>query len=283
MENREQEIGNGKPRRMAGFLFAVLGSRFSRPSSWVPVLLLAFLLCSACIARYIRLEEKGLTCVEALRVAVDAVRRMNYSITEYTKATPGSPGMIVASRQEGTRKQGLVVRVYCTTQGSEVEAETDQGGIAQLSVTNEFRRSFEVAAANRPPPRPAPEHGVDVLMTLERDAANLGADLSALSVLPVAVRITNHTPRVYRFRVAGVMLQTASGERVPPLALKDVTAQLSADAAQTVRQKVLTDRTVEANEELSGFLLFPFKSYVRARVELTDRASDETEGFSIEF
>lgn len=245
---------------------------------------LTLLFSSGCIARYIRMQEKGLTCVEALRVAVDAVRRMNYTITEYTKATPGSPGMIVASREQGTSKQGLVVRVYCTMQGSEVEAETDQGGVAQLSFTNDFRRSFEAAAASRRPPRPAAEHGVDVLMTPERGAAEgLGVDLGSIGVLPVAVRITNHTARAYRFRVAGVVLQAASGERVPPLALQDVTSQLSGDAAQTVHQKVLTDRTIEPNEELTGFLLFPFKSYTRARVDLIDRASDETEGFSIEF
>jgi hypothetical protein len=244
---------------------------------------LALLLSSGCIARYIRMAEKGMTCVEAQRLAVDTVRRMNYEVTEYSKATPGSPGMIVASRQEGLKKQGLVVRVYCTMQGSEIEAQSDQGGLSQLNFTNEFRRSFEAAAASRPPPRPAAEEGVDVLLTPERDVAGLDVDLSAIAVLPLSVRITNHTARAYRFRASGVVLQTAAGERVSPLALKKVTAQLSGDAAQGLRQNALTDHTIDPGEQLTGFLFFPFKSYTRARVELIDRASDEAEGFTIEF
>ena len=48
------------------------------------------------------------------------------------------------------------------------------------------------------------------------------------------------------------------------------------------RVRVLDSR-IKPGETVSGFLLFPFKSFVRARVVLIDRASDEPEGFSIEF
>jgi hypothetical protein len=267
--------------RAAGCRFPIFEPSLLKPAN----LLLAFalLVSSGCIARYIRMEEKGMTCVEAQRVAVDTVRRMNYEVNDYLKAAPGSPGMIVALRQEGTKKEELVVRVYCTTQGSEVEAQTDQSGLGQLGFTNEFRRSFEAVAANRAPPRPAAEQGVDVLMTPERSGGDLGVDLSSVGVLPVSVRITNHTARTYRFRVAGVVLQTDDGARVRPLATQDVIAKLAGDDAQTVRQKVLTDHKIEAGAELTGFLFFPFQSYARARVELIDLASDESEGFSIEF
>jgi hypothetical protein len=240
---------------------------------------------SGCVGRYIRMEEKGLTCVDAQRIAVEAVRRMNYTITDFTKAAPGAPGVIVGSRAVGTNKQGLLVQVFCTTQGAEVEAKSDQGGLAQLDFSSEFRRSFEVAAANRAPPRPAAEHGVDVLMTPERGSRseNLGADVSHIGVLAVAVRITNHTDRIYGFRPSDVRLQTGDGERVKPLAARDVASQLDADAATIVRDKALADRDIASNETLSGFLFFPFKPYTRARVELTDRSTDETEGFAIEF
>ena len=40
---------------------------------------------------------------------------------------------------------------------------------------------------------------------------------------------------------------------------------------------------VMEGETLMGVLFFPFKTYTRARVELTDRTSDEQEGFAIEF
>jgi hypothetical protein len=241
------------------------------------------LLCSGCIARYVRIADPGLTCVEAHRVAIEAVRRMGYTVTEATKAAPGFPGMIVAARETGTRTEGLLVRVFCTVQGAEVEAKTDQGGFAQLSINNEFRHSFEAAAANRAPPRPAAASGVDVLITPERgsELSALGLDLSA--VLPVSVRITNRTARVYDFRAAGVRLQTAEGERVAPLAVADFAAHLPAEAAQSLRDKVLTDRDIAPDATLTGLLLFPLKSYTRARIELIDRASNETEGFAIEF
>jgi hypothetical protein len=242
------------------------------------------LLGAGCVARYVRVAEKGLTCMEAHHVAIDAVRRMGYTITEATKATPGSPGTIIASRAVGTTAQGLLVRVFCTSQGAEVQATTDQGGLVQLSFSTDFQRNFQAAAATKVPPRRATESGVDVLVTPERGAAgNVDVDVSHLGVLPVSVRITNHTTRAYGFRAAGVVLQTIDGERVAPLAVTEIAKQLDADAAAALRQKVVADGTIAPNETLTGVLLFSYKAYVRARVELIDRESNESEGFSIEF
>ncbi len=254
-------------------------------SLWAFSVQLLLFFCSGCVARHVLLSEKGLTCVEAQRIAIATVRRMGYTITESTKATPGAPGMIIASREEGTRKRGLMVSVVCTTMGAEVEAQSDQGGLADLNFASEFRRNFEAATINRPPPRPPAESGVDVLLTPERgsNVADFGVDLSAAGVLPVSVRITNRTPRTYRFRVKGVRLQTAAGERVAPLGTDRIAAQAGSDAASALQQKALRDRDIGPNETLTGFLFFPFNAYARARVELIDRQSDESEGFSIEF
>jgi len=244
---------------------------------------LVVLTSSGCIARYVRLAEKGLTCVEAQHIAVQAVARMGYTISETTKATPASPGIIVGSREEGLNKHGILVQVFCTTQGAEVEAKSDQGGLSELSFANDFRRSFEAVTANRPPPRPPAESGVDVLLTPEHNVEGLDIDLITLGILPVSVRITNHTARDYRFRAAGVLLQTDSGERVAHLTVANFAKQLTTDAAATLRQKALEGGTIAPNETLTGLLFFPFKAYARARVELIDRASDESEGFTIEF
>jgi len=258
-----------------------------RMRTWVivGVLVSALLLSGGCVGRYIRMEEKGLTCVDAGSIAIAAVRRMGYTITETSKAALGAPGVIVAERMVGTSKQGLLVQVFCTVQGTEVEAKSDQGGLTQLDFSNEFRRSFDAAAANQAPPRAPAAHGVDVLMTPERgvNTAALGVDVIHIGVLAVAVRITNHTDGTYGFRPADVCLQTGEGDRVTPLGVNDVAAQLDADAAKVVHDKALTGRDIAPNETLAGFLFFPFKPYTRARVELTDRATDETEGFAIEF
>jgi hypothetical protein len=253
----------------------------SRSGLWLSAFSLSLLFCS-CVARHITLSEKGLTCVEAQRIAIDTVRRMAYTINETTQATPGTPGVIIASRTDGTHTRNLMVSVTCTTLGAQVEAKSDQTGLSDLDFSSEFRRTFEAATVNRPPPRPPAESGVDVLLTPERSVPDVSADLATAGILPVSVRITNHTARAYRFRVKGVRLRSASGERVAPLGNDALTAKLGA-AAAALRKQAVHDDDIAPDATLTGFLFFPFNSYSRARVELIDKQSDEAEGFSIEF
>lgn len=253
----------------------------TRRTLWLALLACS---CAACVARHVRIQERGLTCTEAQRIAVAAVQRMGYTISETTKASPGAPGMIVAAHAVGTSTHMMMVSIFCTSQGTEVEAKSDEGGLGQLAFPAEFRRSFAAAAANQPPPRAAAASGLDVLVAPEHgDPSKLGVDFSSLGVLPVSLRITNRTSRTYRFSVDGVVLQTLDGERVDALPLTELLPRVSTDAAATLRQKAAADGDIKANETLTGLLFFPFKAYTRARVELTDLSSDESEGFSIEF
>ncbi len=248
------------------------------------VCLVALLVGSGCMGRYIRMDEKGLTCSEAFQIAIAAVRRLNYTVDTATRPTPGSPGVIAATHTQGAARQGLMVQIFCTTLGASVEAKTENSGLADLNFPAEFRHSFETAAANRAPERPAAENGLDVLVTPARgNVPELGVDVSSIGVLPVAVRVSNHSTRVYGFRVRDVVLNTEDGERTKPLGLTSVSAQLSPAHAETLRQKALFDRDIPAGETMTGFLFFPFKAYASARVVLVDRASDEPEGFSIDF
>ena len=255
-------------------------SRRRAPGFWLSAFSLPLLL-YGCVARHVTLSEKGLTCAEAQRLAIDTVRRMGYTITESTNATPGTPGVIVGSRTEGTDTRGVMVSVACTTLGAEVEAKSDQTGLTDLNFSSEFRRNFEAATVNRPPPRPAAESGVDVLLTPERGGGF--GDLSTAGILPVSVRITNHTPRAYRFQVKGVRLQTSNGERVGALGSDALAKQLGSETAGTLQKKSVHDEDVKPNETLTGLLFFPFNSYTRARVELIDKQSGEAEGFALEF
>jgi hypothetical protein len=240
---------------------------------------------SGCAARAIRFAEKGMTCAEANHVAIAAVQRMGYMVTDATKPSPGVPGVITAARTEGTSTRGLLVQVFCTTLGVEIEAKTDQGGVEQLSFPSEFKRSFEAAAANRAPPRAAAASGLDVLLTPERASGSpeLAVDLTGHDVLPVNVRITNRSARTYRFREKKVVLRSADGKRVKPLPVADVAARLGADTGGIVRQKHLGDQDINPDQTLTGFLFFPFAPYASAHVVLIDRDSGEPEGFSIEF
>jgi len=248
------------------------------------LLCLALLVAPGCAARYIRMDEKGLTCSEAYQIAINAVRRMNYTVDSATKPTPGAPGVITGTHTEGAATQGLMVQIFCTQLGTSIEAKTENGGLADFNFPNEFRRSFETAAAAHAPERPPAEHGLDVMVTpLRGGADSLGVDLGRIGVLPVSVRISNHSARVYAFHVKDVVLNTEDGERAKPLGVQKVSAQLSAADADTLRRQALGDRDIPAGDTMSGFLFFPFNAYASARVVLTDRASDEPEGFSIEF
>ena len=244
----------------------------------------ALLLCAGCIARYVRIEQKGLTCGEAQQIAIETVHKLGYHIDDVSKPGLNAPGMIAASREEGTDKRSMLVQVFCTTAGAAVEAKAEGGGLAEFSLPSEFKRTFETAAATRPPVRAPAEKGLDVLLTPERgNVAAVGVDLNDLGILPVSVRITNNTPRTYHFTTREVVLQTADGDRVEPSSVASISAQLPPASVDALRQKTLADRDIHPNETVNGLLLFPFNAYARARVVLIDRASDEPEGFSIEF
>jgi hypothetical protein len=259
-------------------------SRPALPATTVAIGLAALLGGSGCVARYIRMDEKGLTCTEAQRIAIVAVRRMNYTIDSVTKPTPGAPGVITATRTDGATTKGLMVQVFCTTMGASIAATSENGGLADLNFPAEFRRSFETAAATRAPERPPAASGLDVLVTPARGSTpDLGVDVGSLGVLPVSVRISNRSARTYGFHVKDVVLKTDDGERAQPLGISSISAQLSPADGDRLRQKALGNCDIPAGETATGFLFFPFKAYTGARVVLIDRASDEPEGFSIEF
>ncbi len=240
---------------------------------------------ASCGARFLKFEEKGITCTEAQSLAIKAVRKMGYTIGETMKPLPGTPGVIRASRTLGSSRQGIFVQVFCTLLGAEVEAKTEEGGFTQLNFASDFRRAYESAVASKPPERAAAAEGLDVTVTSERGSGStaLPVDLSNQGVFPTNVRISNNTSRTYNLRVEDIVLITTTGEKVKPLALDKVTLGIEAQAAATVRQQALANSRVPAHAVVSGFLFYPMLPYVRARATLTDAADDEPEGFSIDF
>ena len=257
---------------------------WKRPSRAFGLLSVAFitLFSSGCIGRHVLITQPGITCLEAQRLAIEAVRRMGYTVTDSTKPTPGTPGKLVASRGEGEDQRGMLVTVTCTRLGAEVEAQAE-GTVASAGTATEFQRTFQTVVANRPPPRAAAATGLDVILTPEPTGVDLGADVRVAEVLPVSVRISNRTPRRYQFRVEDAVLVTADGKTARPLDATTVASRLSPEAASAVQRSALHDQDVIPNSEITGYLFYPLSSYSRARVELLEPESQESEGFSIEF
>jgi hypothetical protein len=244
------------------------------------MLLLLAGLVPAC-GRHVLISQPGMTCVEAYRLAAQTVTRMGYVVGETVRPTPGTPGLIVASRGGGQEAPSMLVTVTCTRLGADIAASAEEAGLMTASAS-EFKRTFQAVVANRPPPRAPASSGLDVLLTPEPDAAGLGADLGRAGVLAVRMRLSNQTPRLYDFRVRDVSLRTTSGEVVSPLSKSDVIARFPAGSI-VVEQQGLRDQKLAPGTDVSGYLFFPLDTYTRARVELVDTESDEAEGFAIDF
>lgn len=254
---------------------------------WRGTFLLVALLGVGCGARFIRFQEKGMTCTQAQSLATRAVHKMGYAIDETVKPLPGFPGIIRASMPAppGSDKQKMFVQVFCTSMGAEIEARSEDGGLQQLGFASDFRRAFDKVVAAQPPARVAVAQGLDVIVTPQsgKGSAELSVDLSKHGLFPVQVRISNHTTRTYELKTKNVMLQTTGGEKVRSTSLEEVVRDLDPEAAAQVRGKLLAGGVIAPEAAVDGLLFFPFKPYVRARITLTDVADGEPEGFSIDF
>lgn len=244
----------------------------------------ALLLGSGCAGRYVRMEQKGMTCTQALQSATGAIQKMGYTITGTAPPAPGNPGMVTGERVLAANVHRILVQVFCTSLGAEVAASVEGGLIDHLNFQSDFRAAFNEVAQARPPIRKIASVGVDVLVIPDRVTGNdLGIDFSGTGVLPVKVQIANNTTRSYRFESADLVLQQADGQRVHPFTLTELAARVSLPVADTGRLPSLQGGILAPQQTVSGYLYYPFGGYVRARFSLTDLESEETEGFWIEF
>jgi hypothetical protein len=237
-----------------------------------------------CAVRQVHLDEKGMTCTEAQSLAVAAVDKMGYTVKASTKPSATAPGMVTGERVIGTGNiHRVLVQVFCTSIGAEVEAKVEGGAIDNLSFGNDFKEAFKNVATVRRPVRETAQGAVDVLVVPERPSNNqLGVDFTGTGILPVSIRVTNHSPRRYRFKVSGVVLQQADKRRVNALAWSEISGMVLPAAAAGLEAKLVSDVVLSPGDALAGYLYFRFGGYVSARVTLVDIESKEDEGFFIE-
>jgi hypothetical protein len=258
----------------------------------------ALALLSACAAGLSRshASQAGMPCSEAEGVASAALVRLGYTADVTTAPRAGAPGTVVGHRvadwnpysSETGPTYTVTVTITCSNQGAQFDAVTDEPVPESLSFKSDFAGLVEKVSARRPTTRPAVDHaetglviGVEPLRGGDA-AAEFGSGLSAAGITPVRLKLDNRTDRTYRFAAARVQLVTQEGERVEPLADGSL-AQVPADLRATMRQKQIGDGQLTPHAVLSGFLYFPASAYRRATLVLIDEATDEEEGFSVEF
>jgi hypothetical protein len=248
-------------------------------------------------ARAARVAEPMVTCAEATQSAVDAVRRLGYTVTDVKRATAEEPGLVLGVRELGFTAANPVaggqntikVRVTCSDAGSSFEAVSDEGGLAQLNFPSRFSSILkkEVSTKRQRQTRPAePARGLVLTMEPQRSAeamAEFGVDLPAAGVTPVKLEINNRSDRSYAFDSSQVTLVTTQGRREKSMSIDAVVAKLAGEQVARLRARVIADGEIAPGALRGGYLFFPASTYRRARVVLMDIESDEPEGFSIAF
>jgi hypothetical protein len=272
-------------------------------------LLCALAACTPPIRQF-DLNNRPLTCEQANDYTLRTLQAMGFTVTAFQPAAIGRPGRLRGTREErGT--QNVTVDVTCNGKTVDIDASEDGKFLGRLEFKRGFYLSFtgiaQAAAVTEAEQRAAALHpaaerkgaGLRVLIEPVRGQAaklDFDLDLAAAGVLPVRITITNGTSRTYRFDSADIVLMQKDGTRVHPLSLDDtaqrvVTAPRAADAAppdsqtltEQLREHALSGDTIAATQSVKGYLFFPLAPYVKGRVSLEDQATEESEGFVVEF
>ncbi|HXQ22700.1 MAG TPA: hypothetical protein VN812_13570 [Candidatus Acidoferrales bacterium] len=278
------------------------------------VLLLAVAACTPPIRQF-DLNDQRLTCQEANDYAFHTLQSMGFAITAFDPASVGHPGQVRGTRTEAHTTQSVTVTVTCTGTLADLDASEDGKLLGQL----EFKRAFylgltgfaaqhalsakNTAAEAERPLEEKKEKGLQVML---EPVQGLGSkldfdlDLAAGGVLPVRVTIKNVTGRTYALDPTDVVLAQKDGTRVRPITVADA-AQRVADAlrqkasgsdakpldaaaiVQRLQARLLTSRSAAASQTVTGYLFFPLAQYTKGRITLEDQATEEEEGFVVEF
>lgn len=254
-----------------------------------------------------RLRDVGVSCEEANRYSLDAMKAMGFALSAYEPATPGRDGVLKGSRKlpgASGEQQAATVTIRCRPTGATIDVAED-GRLRAAELERGFYYSFvslRSMAAAQGTAAPAPKAN-DLKIVVEpvpgpESKLDFGLDLAAAGVLPVRVRVGNRTTRRYRLDTDEVRLVRVDRERTAPLSAAEAAARVSAArgpdgqpvtslaagaVAGRLEQKALPGGDLEPGSERDGFLYFPLADYVRARVVATDVDSGESEGVAVEF
>jgi len=264
--------------------------------------------------RQFELTDRPLDCKQANRYAYFTLRSMGFSLVGLEPATVDHPGAMRGYRKSETGTETATVAITCHQNGSaDISASQDNTFLGQVEFKRGFYMSFtgvvsqeegQAAETQAEAARPFEEKQRKGLQVWLRPVPGLGSkldfnlDLDAGGVLPVLVTVNNVTLRTYKMEPNDVWLIGNDGSRVEPLALRDAAQRVAAAAAkqakrdtaptvaavsQELESHLFTARSVPPKQRLSGYLYYPVAAYAKGRVVLEDAASEESEGFVVEF
>jgi hypothetical protein len=280
----------------------------------LPLLLAA---CSPPVKQY-ELNDQPLSCDEGNRFAYATARAMGFNVLEFSPATPSTPGNLRGWRKwqgSASGQQRIAVRISCSPTGTTIDANEDGAMLAQVDIKRGFHHAFTNIVSMRAADEemqeqidagtaPASQQRRDLQIVIEpvrghESKLDFDVDLAAGGILPLRVRVNNHTARTYEIDPAATRLTATDRKRVSPLSPAQAgerlagargadggkaPADLSAQAiGERLRAKLFSTTTVRPGEKASGYLYFPLAEYHRGRVVVVEKESGESEGFLVEF
>jgi hypothetical protein len=219
-------------------------------------------------------------CEQGNRISRLAVERRGFSVTEFTPAAIGKPG-IVKGKKDGEKLAAITISCE-PNQNVTMETSMD-GPLARhkdfyITISNFYQgfyamfkgeRSMAVAEA-----LPASDNQMHVAMKpLSGTEMKIAFGTESKTYVPVQIEIANHTKRSYQLDVAQVMLLSPIGARVKPLT----------EAKGGFPAQALVNQTIAPGTSVKGYLYYPAGSYTGARGSFIEEKSQEREGFDVQF
>jgi len=257
-------------------------------------------------------RRSNLSCDDANRYAFDSMRSLGYLVGQFRPAKVGAPGVIKAEKPTGRGgTDHVTVEIKCEGNGIEAFGSKDEG---LLKEDMTFSRGFFLAFTG------LADHATENAEWREKETGgttsggakfdirpqiglesklDFGEDLASGGILAVKVKIQNGSTITYKLDPAAIELRNAKDDSVSQIPLAAAASALakasSTDAGPgapppdparmeaLLRERALAPRTLHPGDQAEGFVYFPTGTYVRARANLVDTATDESEGFLVEF
>lgn len=257
-------------------------------------------------------RRSNLSCDDANRYAFDSMRSLGYLVGQFRPAKVGAPGVIKAEKPTGRGgTDHVTVEIKCEGNSIEAFGSKDEG---LLKEDMTFSRGFFLAFTG------LADHATDNAAWREKETGgttsggakfdirpqiglesklDFGEDLASGGIVAVKVKIQNGSNITYKLDPAAIELRNAKDDSVSQIPLAAAASALakasSADAGAgapppdparmeaLLRERALAPRTLRPGDQAEGFVYFPTGTYVRARANLIDTATDESEGFLVEF
>ncbi len=256
-------------------------------------------------------RRANLSCEDANRYAFDSMRSLGYSVGQFRLARVGAPGMIKATRAgERGGEDHVSVDIRCEPNGIEAFGAKDESLLKQdMTFSRGFFLAFSGLADHGPENAARNEQltggttGGGVKFKLQPQIGletklDFGEDLASAGILAVKVIVQNGSDQTYTLDPTAIELRNAADDSVKQIAISQAAAALAKVSAEDagggappdpgrmdalLRGRTLAGRTLRPGDRAEGFIYFPTGSYTRARATLVDTATDESEGFLVEF